>query len=147
MPKLSVKQTDFTSGELSPKLQQRSDIEHYPRGVKEAINVVAQVHGGMRRRPGFRFAREVKTSADVTRVLPYIVSRTVAYMLELGNLYVRVYTADGVYTGVEIVSPYTSSQVMDLDYCQTGSILVITGGGTFPQRIRSYSPSAWEMIG
>lgn len=146
MAKQSIKQTDFTSGELSPKLHQRSDIQHYPRGVKQGINVVAQAHGGMRRRPGFRFAKEVKTSADVTRVMPYIVSRTTAYMLEFGNNYVRVYTADGTYTGVELVSPYASSQVMDLDYCQTGDVMVITGGGTFPQRLKSYSSSSWELI-
>jgi len=45
-------QNRFTAGELSPKLQSRSDIEGYAAGVKQLSNFVALRHGSVERRNG-----------------------------------------------------------------------------------------------
>tara|TARA_B110000971_G_scaffold178510_1_gene184489 strand:+ start:2498 stop:5089 length:2592 start_codon:yes stop_codon:yes gene_type:complete len=52
MPRSSFLQSSFASGELSPLLKGRTDLEQYYAGVATAENVVIVPQGGMKRRPG-----------------------------------------------------------------------------------------------
>ena len=45
-------QSSFTSGELSPLLKGRTDLNQYYAGVATAENVVIVPQGGLKRRPG-----------------------------------------------------------------------------------------------
>lgn len=48
-------QTSYTSGELDPRLANRSDVRHYYNGAEKMRNVFVVPQGGWRRRPGTRF--------------------------------------------------------------------------------------------
>ena len=52
MPRSSFLQSSFASGELSPLLKGRTDLEQYYAGLATAENVVIVPQGGMKRRPG-----------------------------------------------------------------------------------------------
>jgi hypothetical protein len=55
MPKSQFQQTSFASGELSPLLMGRTDLEQYYKGAQDAENVVIVPQGGVKRRPGTQF--------------------------------------------------------------------------------------------
>ncbi len=90
--------TNFTAGELSPRLDGRTDLSKYYNGVSELENFVVHPHGGVSRRPGTVFVNEAKDSAVKVRLVPFEFSTTQAYVLEFGNLYFRIYKDGGVVT-------------------------------------------------
>ena len=88
----------FNSGEWSPLLIDRTDLEDYPAACRVMKNGYPRAHGPFVRRSGFRFVTEVKFSAQDTLLVPFQFSTTQAYVLELGNLYMRVYKDRGYVT-------------------------------------------------
>ena len=70
MAKTRFIQSSFVSGEVSPLLKGRIDINQYYQAVETADNVVIVPQGGLRRRPGTEFIAEcVKGSyKDVSHV-------------------------------------------------------------------------------
>ena len=95
MSRVSVINTNFTAGELSEDLFGRVDITKYQNGAATVENFIVQPHGGVTRRPGTRFVKEVKTSSALTRLFPFEFSTTQAYIIEFGNLYIRFYKDEG----------------------------------------------------
>ena len=64
-------QTNFTSGEISPKLFGQVDFKKYNNAVETMENMTVFPQGGSERRYGSRFVCEVKNSANVTRLVPF----------------------------------------------------------------------------
>jgi len=95
MARVAVQLTNFTGGELSPRLDGRNDLAKYSSGCKTVQNMVIYPHGSAARRPGTTFAAEVKTSANKTRLIPFEFSTTQTYMMEFGNQYIRFYKDSG----------------------------------------------------
>ena len=95
MPRSTFAFSNFTGGELSPRLDGRTDLQKYYQGCKTLENMVVHPHGGATRRPGTQFISEVKTSANTTRIIPFEFSTTQTYILEFGNLYMRVHKDGG----------------------------------------------------
>jgi hypothetical protein len=94
--KTTYAQSNFTAGELSPKLKGRFDISRYPNGAKTMENFLVHQAGGAMFRPGTKFVSEVKTSADgKVRLYPFQFSTTQSYMLEIGDYYIRFYANKG----------------------------------------------------
>ena len=98
MAKTTISFTNFTAGELSPRLDGRTDIGKYFNGSKTLENMVVHPHGAATRRPGTKFVHEVKTSANATRLVPFEFSTTQTYILEFGNQYIRFYKDNGIIT-------------------------------------------------
>lgn len=53
-------------------------------------NFIAQRHGGGANRPGSEFVAEVKDSTKTVRLLKFVFNSSQTYILEFGNLYMRV---------------------------------------------------------
>ncbi|WP_031479364.1 hypothetical protein [Maridesulfovibrio frigidus] len=56
---VSLIMTNFSAGELSPRLGGRVDLAKYSNGLAALENMYTHPHGGASRRTGFRFIREV----------------------------------------------------------------------------------------
>jgi len=95
MARVAVQLTNFTGGELSPRLDGRNDLTKYPTGCKTLENFVVFPHGSAARRSGTQFVAEVKDSSAKTRLIPFEFSTTQTYMLEFGNQYIRFYKDNG----------------------------------------------------
>ena len=52
MPKVTPLINSFNAGEVSPKIEARSDIEKYFSGCKTLENFIPLVEGGAKRMPG-----------------------------------------------------------------------------------------------
>jgi len=95
MARVAVQLTNFTGGELSPRLDGRNDLNKYSSGCKTLENMIVYPHGSAARRSGSRFIAEVKSSAAKTRLIPFEFSTTQTYMMEFGNQYIRFYKDNG----------------------------------------------------
>ena len=95
MARVAVQLTNFTGGELSPRLDGRNDLAKYPTGLKTLENFVVFPHGSAARRSGTQFVAEVKDSSAKTRLIPFEFSTTQTYMMEFGNQYIRFYKDNG----------------------------------------------------
>ena len=130
MPRSAPIFTNFTSGELSPRLEGRVDLSKYANGCKTLENMIVQKHGPASRRGGFYFSAEVKDSTKKTRILPFEFSVSQAYILEFGEEYIRFFKNygsidsgpfDETFTAsfnsgsvYEIASPYLEAELITL---------------------------------
>ena len=112
MARVAVQLTNFTGGELSPRLDGRNDLAKYASGCATLENLVVYPHGAAARRPGTTFVSEVADSDNKTRLIPFEFSTTQTYMLEFSNLKIRFYKNNGIIlegnktiTGVTKASP------------------------------------------
>ena len=92
---IRVIQPSFAGGELSPSLWGRVDLAKYQVGLKKARNCVIEAHGGVSNRAGLCFIAETKASANLSRLIPFQFNTTQAYILEFGNLKMRVIKDNG----------------------------------------------------
>ena len=90
MAKASPAFHNFTAGELSPRLEGRTDVSKYFNGCSTLNNFVVHPHGGASRRSGTIFVAEVKDSSKQTRLIPFEFSVTQNYILEFGDQYFRI---------------------------------------------------------
>jgi len=149
MPKASWIQNSFNAGELSPQLKGRPDIDKYKNGCETVLNFIPQIYGPAQKRPGTRFVSEVKTSANVTRLIPFEYSSSDAYVLEFGNLYIRFYTHGGVLlnggTPYEIVSPYPTAAVDKIHYAQSADVLYMAHPDYPPYKLQRFDTYNWVI--
>ena len=105
-------QSNFTAGEISPKLTGQVTFNKYPNALETLENMTVFPQGGATRRYGARHVCEVKDSSKVTRLIPFEFNVTQSYVLEFGNLYIRFYKdngqiveADKTITGITQANP------------------------------------------
>lgn len=149
MAKVAPIQTSFNTGEISPLMEGRVDFDKYKAALKTCINHIPLVQGGATRRPGTIFVAETKSSAARSRLVRFEFSVTQAYVLEFGNLYVRVYRNHGRNenppgTPIEIVTPYTTAQIPALMFTQSADVLYIAHPSHPPAKISRASDVSWS---
>ena len=149
MARVAAQLTNFTAGELSPRLDGRNDLSKYPAGCKTLENIVIYPHGAAARRPGTQFIAEVKTSSAKTRLIPFEFSTTQTYVLEFGNQYMRVYKDKGqVLSGgsaFEISTPYLTAELFDIKFAQSADVMYITHPSHETKKLSRTGHTAWTL--
>lgn len=150
MPRITYDQTNFTAGEISPKVMGRVDVARYQNGAEDLENCIVNIHGGAERREGLAFVAETKDSQKLTRLVPFIYSRTQSYVLEFGNFYIRFYVASGgqILNGpvpYEIASPYAESALADLDFTQGADTMLIFHQDLVVHSLRRLASDSWTL--
>ena len=95
MARVAAQLTNFTAGELSPRLDGRTDLTKYAAGCSNLENLVIYPHGAAARRPGTTHVAEVTDSSKKTRLIPFEFSTTQTYILEFSNLKIRFFKDNG----------------------------------------------------
>ena len=145
MPRVSIQQNNFTAGEISPRLAGRTDIDRYGNAARSLVNAYPVIHGGAKRRGGTRYNATTKTSAKRSRLIPFVFSRDKSYMLEFGDLYLRVFPAGGGAQLAEVVTQYTEAMLADVDYVQGADTMFVAHPSVPIQRLRRFSDAAWDL--
>ena len=149
MARVAAQLTNFTAGELSPRLDGRNDLSKYPAGCKTLENMVIYPHGAAARRPGTQFIAEVKTSSAKTRLIPFEFSTTQTYILEFGNQYMRVYKDKGqVLSGgsaFEISTPYLTAELFDIKFAQSADVMYITHPSHETKKLSRTGHTSWTL--
>ena len=149
MARVAVQLTNFTGGELSPRLDGRNDLTKYASGCKTLENMIVYPHGSAARRPGTQFVAEVKDSTKKTRLVPFEFSTTQTYMLEFGNQYIRFYKDNGVILSggspYEIVSPYLEAELFEIKYAQSADVMYICHPNHAVRKLSRTGHTAWTL--
>ena len=149
MARVAVQLTNFTGGELSPRLDGRNDLQKYPTGCKTLENMIIFPHGSAARRSGTQFVAEVKDSSKETRLIPFEFSTTQTYMLEFGNQYIRFYKDNGqILSGgsaYEISSPYLEAELFDIKFAQSADVMYICHPNHPVQKLSRTGHTSWTL--
>lgn len=154
-----VTQVSFTRGELSPRLDARTNLEQYGIGLKSAKNAIIHQEGGISNRMGLEFCTKVKDSSKPVRTMRFVFNTTQTYMLEFGEKYIR-FLKDGAYIIypddyeneskrgqiVEIESPYEAADLARIKTSRAGDILTLTYTGKYKTKnLVRYSHYDWRL--
>ena len=119
--------TGFTAGELSPRMDGRTDFDKYFQGCKTLNNFLVHPHGGAARRPGAIFISEVKDNSKAIRLIPFEFNVTQTYVMEFGNQYIRFYKDGGQIvdsgSAYEISSPYLENELDEIKFVQSADVM------------------------
>lgn len=100
MGRASASQNSVNSGEFSPLLFGRQDLDKYASALAKCFNAIPLSQGPWTRRSGTAFHHGCKFNDKTCRVLPFQYSVTQTYTLEFGDEYVRFHTNHGILTAV-----------------------------------------------
>ena len=150
MAKVTPVQTNFTGGEISPKLHGRIDLQKYAASCKTLENFICFPHGGITKRSGTRYVAECKDSSNTKILVPFVFSTTQAYVLEFGNDYIRFYRNEGqIYssgtTPYELAGPYGEEYLSGLSFTQSADILYITHPSFQTRKLTRTGHAAWTI--
>lgn len=152
----------FNTGLISPEAEARSDIQQYGYACRQLTNMTPRVVGGASRRGGSVFVREVRQTNAGEKLpallVPFTVSKTVSYMLELSDCHLRVYhnhevvrNEDGsVY---EVTTPYFIDDLFDedgssrLSYLQVNDVMYFCHEKYPVQKLSRYGETDWRFEG
>jgi len=147
-------QTNFTSGELDPKLRARIDLSQYYNGLEQAQNIVIQPQGGFTRRDGLRYVTSLPASAaNGVRMVHFEFSVADSYMLIFVDQRMYVFK-DGVQiTNINgsgddylTVTKVTASIIGEMCWAQSADTLILVHEDMQPQKIlRGASDSSWTI--
>ena len=149
MARVAVQLTNFTGGELSPRLDGRNDLAKYSSGCATLENLVVYPHGSAARRPGTNFVAAVKDSTKKTRLIPFEFSTTQTYMLEFGDQYIRFYKDNGqILSGgsaYEISTPYLEAELFDLKFAQSADVMYICHPNHEAEKLSRTGHTSWSL--
>lgn len=145
-------QNSFNAGELSPYTEARPELEVYQSGCKTMENFIALPYGGGRYRPGTELITGTKDGAAAC-VYGFEFSTDQRHILEFGEGYIRFFdtgldTAAPIMDGddpLEVVSPYSVSDLRQLQFAQLNDVVFITHANYPPHRLSRLSSTSWTM--
>lgn len=154
MTRFNPAQNSFVAGELSPRLEGRSDLDQYFQGMRQTKNGIVLPHGGFQRRSGTRFVAEAKTSnTRQVRLIPFVVSVEVSYVVELGHEYARFYlngvqVLDSNNNPLEITTPFKEDELRDVHFAQSADVMWLVHPFHFPRKLRrtQANPDKFDMV-
>lgn len=135
MTTITYKQSDFSRGEIDPRLWSRDNFEGYAKGARDLTNSLVIPQGGTRRRFGTDFISNLTGITDKTevRIILFELEDTSTFVLVYTDLLITVFQNDTQLT--TIVSPYTKAQLPEVRFAQTENILISVHKDVTPYRL------------
>ena len=140
----------FNSGELSPLIDARSDIEKYKAGCRTLENFIPRVYGIAERRPGLQFILAGVDNAAKGRIIPFIYSNAIAYVIEMSNLSFRFFFDGGIVLDggdniVTTTTPYLTADLFQVQFIQSLDVLYLTHQDYAPRTLSRTSASEFTL--
>ena len=142
-------QSALNAGELSPRLGGRTDLAKYQNGLKTCLNAIVQPHGGVMRRPGFKYIATAGDSDNNVRLIPFEFSTEQTYIIELGEYYMRFYMDGGqIESGgspYEITTPYRGADLFEIKYTQSADVMYLVHPNYSPRKLSRTGHTNWTL--
>ena len=148
-------QTNFSTGELDPRLRARVDLEQYNNSLEQATNVVIQPQGGMKRRPGLKHIFELpntstESAGNGVRLIPFEFNVDDSYMLAFTHQRMHVIKNGALVTAINggadnfLTTTVTSAMLNQISWTQSADTLIVVHPDLQPTRIvRGASDASW----
>ena len=146
MGKVTVAQTNFTAGELSPRLRGRVDIAKYGNGAKTILNGLPTVQGGVRKRGGLTPLLDSPTGYATSNapLRAFVFDSANVYLVALAStasapVYIFDITNTGYATvnniGSAATTPASFADRLKMRYTQGADTMFLTHYSQAPMRI------------
>lgn len=141
---------NFTGGEISSALLSRDDLTRYNASCIRLENIIPQLHGGARFRPGFSF---IDAALDDGVLIPFEFNTDEEdiYVLVFTPEKLRIIQGDGYVLDdgipVELDTPYLSGDLsgIALGFAQTGDIVYLAHPNHVPMKLVRSSHTEWSI--
>jgi hypothetical protein len=147
-------QTNFTTGELDPKLRARIDLQQYYNGLQTATNISIQPQGGFTRRDGSKYITSLPAgAANGVKMVPFEFSVDDSYMLIFVDQRMYVFKDGALITAINggaddylTVTKVTSARLELLNFTQAADTLILVHPLMEPQKIvRGATDADWTI--
>lgn len=135
-------QSSFATGEVSPEVASRIDMEKYQAALLQAENCYIRPYGAVYKRPGSIYCGTAKKNK--VRLIEFKSTVNHAFLLEVGEGYIRIWK-DGKFTNQEIETHYKESELLKLRTCQSADIMYIASGTHPVMQLKHYSDTDWRL--
>ena len=139
-----IAQQGFTTGEISPEVLARTELDKYQYALKQARNVYIRPYGAVYRRSGTIYHSACKYADKKAILVEFNYSVELSYMLEIGDKYIRVHK-NGTYLGVELTTPFTEADLPKLRFAQSADVMFITSGKYPIKTLSCYAEDDWRF--
>ncbi len=140
MTRINLLQTNFTSGELDPRLLGRSDLRSQENGAARLQNVFVETTGGVRRRSGMAY---LATAAGRGRLATFEPSSGGTYLFVFSDLQLDIYE-DGALLAT-LTTPWTENDVKQISWAQVDDSILVTHPDHPPQQVVKVSDVNWTI--
>lgn len=140
MARIRTNKTNFSAGEVSPRLLGRGDLRAYENGASKLRNVFIHPSGSLTRRSGLRFV-------DMARGL----GRLISFEFNTEQVYLLVFTdrsCDVYRGGVAIASfttPWTSAHLGQINWTQSADTLLVVHPEVPPKIVSRKNEYDWHI--
>lgn len=125
----------FNTGEVSPDLYGRDDVQKVNSGCKVCDNMLLTIQGAAYYRGGMSYTAQTKNNSKVL-LMRFAYNNTDVYIMEFGNKYVRFYRdgillKDSSQNPLELTTPYLLADLFDdngtpaLKSAQSGDVIYL----------------------
>lgn len=148
MARLRTLKTNFTAGEVTPRLAGRADLRAYANGAARLRNVFIFPTGGVTRRAGLAHVDAIPMTPgeEGGRLVAFELNTEQVYLLLFRHLAVDVYRDDARIA--TLAAPWTRAEIADIAWTQTADTLLVVHPGVAPRRlVRTLSGGVetWEI--
>ncbi|MBI9078494.1 MAG: hypothetical protein JEY79_01980 [Pseudodesulfovibrio sp.] len=146
--------TNFTAGEISPRLDGRIDLSKYFNGCRRLENFHVHPHGGATRRSGFRFVAEAMNPDKSVLLIPFELNASQTYVLEFGEDQagqgrMRVFSGHGLVQSGDSEYmrdiPYLASEFDRLRFAQSADVLMLVHPNHPPRKLTCLGHDDWSL--
>lgn len=109
--------TDWSAGELSPKMYGRADVPAFMKGAETIENFFVTEQGILTKRPGSVTKVAAYGNTNKPRLIPFVYDDTESYVVELTNSYLRVLRA-GAVVAVSADPAYSATEIFEVQWCK-----------------------------
>lgn len=146
MALISVLQTNFSGGEVSPHMHDRIDVEAYWASAARMRNFIPLPHGPMLRRRGSHFITEIIEKK--VRLIPFTFNVNQSFVIQFTPGFISIYHDGGILIGtdgnpIRIASPIQN--IEELQWSQNGDWLYLVNGINPPRALKRYSNTDWRV--
>ena len=153
--KIYYAKTQMSNGLVSPVIEGRPDFVAFDKSCRQELNVISTIYGSAKGRGGTVYVTGSKNQGERFLLVPFVVGERVAYVLEFGNKYIRVYRYhdqiklnNAIY---EIEAVYDIQDFFDnygralFDFKQSADVLYIVHEKYPPNKLSRFSDTNWIL--
>lgn len=135
-------QPSFATGEISPDVASRVDLDKYQSALLQAKNFYIRPYGSAYRRPGTIHIADLASGNILLQ--EFAVDADRAYLLEFGNEYLNVWK-DGVKKKT-LTTPFAGTELHKLRFAQSADVMFIASGTHPVQVLTRASDTSWTIV-
>lgn len=146
MAKTRFIQSNFVSGELSPLLKGRTDLEQYYQGVEQASDVVIVPQGGLKRRPGTQHIGIVPNTLERNTTTPTMPNGGTSSTINDGSDSTSTSTTTNISTTNNYkVAQYDLGAATDVEFIDIRGVKLTSGTSDEFRVTYSDNGSTWSV--